>query len=283
MDMNEKKPGNPWTKSLLIWMAVLLGLVIFVQSIGGSRATTGQAVAYSDFVNQVEEGNVQSVTIATSPGGNATLSGKLNSGQTFRTTAPGDANVSDRLIAKGVAVQVKAEEQSSIWLYMVANKSADVGIAALDLNSGESIAVKGDTPFPMASTVKVAVAALYLAQVDHAFAIVAAALAFTASADSSRSRNLTLLAALAIAVSGIIGVYHAGVEAKIFEGFTTCTKLVTGGSTADMLKQISQAPLVRCDQVQFSFLGISMAGWNAILSLGGAATILFLTLRGVRR
>jgi beta-lactamase class A len=50
---------------------------------------------------------------------------------------------------------------------MVANKSADVGIAALDLTSGESIAVKGDTPFPMASTVKVGVAALYLAQVDH--------------------------------------------------------------------------------------------------------------------
>ena len=50
---------------------------------------------------------------------------------------------------------------------MVANRSADVGIAALDLASGESISVKGDTPFPMASTVKVAVAALYLAQVDH--------------------------------------------------------------------------------------------------------------------
>ncbi len=50
---------------------------------------------------------------------------------------------------------------------MVANKSADVGIAALDLTSGESISVKGDTPFPMASTVKVGVAALYLAQVDH--------------------------------------------------------------------------------------------------------------------
>jgi disulfide bond formation protein DsbB len=35
--------------------------------------------------------------------------------------------------------------------------------------------------------------------------------------------------------------------------------------------------------VQFSFLGISMAGWNAILSLTGAAAILFLTLRGSRR
>jgi beta-lactamase class A len=51
--------------------------------------------------------------------------------------------------------------------YLVANKSADVGIAALDLTTGESISIKGSTPFPMASTVKVAVAALYLAQVDH--------------------------------------------------------------------------------------------------------------------
>ena len=51
--------------------------------------------------------------------------------------------------------------------YLLAGKSADVGIAALDLHSGEMVAIKGDTPFPMASTVKVAVAALYLAQVDH--------------------------------------------------------------------------------------------------------------------
>jgi len=51
--------------------------------------------------------------------------------------------------------------------YLVASKSADVGIAALDLNTGEMVSIKGDTPFPMASTVKVAVAALYLAQVDH--------------------------------------------------------------------------------------------------------------------
>ena len=50
---------------------------------------------------------------------------------------------------------------------MVAGKSADVGIAALDLTNGESVSIKGDVPFPMASTVKVAVAALYLAQVDH--------------------------------------------------------------------------------------------------------------------
>ena len=113
----------------------------------------------------------------------------------------------------------------------------------------------------------------------HAAAVVFAALAFTGAATSSRSRMLTLLAAAAIAISGAIGVYHAGVEAKIFEGITTCTALPRGASTADLLKQITHAPLVRCDQVQFEFLGISMAGWNAILSLSGAALITFLTLR----
>lgn len=50
---------------------------------------------------------------------------------------------------------------------LLANKSADVGVYALDLRTGESISHKGDVAFPMASTVKVAVAALYLAQVDH--------------------------------------------------------------------------------------------------------------------
>ena len=50
---------------------------------------------------------------------------------------------------------------------MVANRSTDVGIAALDLNTGETVSIKGNTPFPMASTVKVAIAALYLAQVDN--------------------------------------------------------------------------------------------------------------------
>jgi beta-lactamase class A len=50
---------------------------------------------------------------------------------------------------------------------LIANKSADVCLAALDLNTGETVSIKGNTPFPMASTVKVAIAALYLAQVDN--------------------------------------------------------------------------------------------------------------------
>jgi beta-lactamase class A len=50
---------------------------------------------------------------------------------------------------------------------LVAGRSGDYGIAALDLNTGQQVSINGDEPFPMASTVKVAVAAAYLAQVDH--------------------------------------------------------------------------------------------------------------------
>jgi disulfide bond formation protein DsbB len=111
----------------------------------------------------------------------------------------------------------------------------------------------------------------------HGAAILLAAVAFSSTAESKRSRALTLLAAAAIAISGAIGVYHAGVEAGIFEGFTTCT--ATKGLT---LQDIMKVPLVRCDQVQWSLFGISLAGWNAIFSLGGAALIAILLLKDRR-
>jgi beta-lactamase class A len=50
---------------------------------------------------------------------------------------------------------------------VVSGASSDVGVAALDLTTGETVSINGNTAFPMASTVKVAVAAAYLTQVDH--------------------------------------------------------------------------------------------------------------------
>ena len=56
-------------------------------------------------------------------------------------------------------------EQQLAWL--VSGKSSNLGVAALDLTTGEVLSVNGHDAFPMASTVKVAVAANYLAQVEH--------------------------------------------------------------------------------------------------------------------
>ena len=122
MNDKDKKPSNPCTKSLLIWIGVLFALVLFVQMIdGGSRTQSGQPIAYSDFVRQVNDNNVRAVTIASNAGSNSQITGKLASGETFHTTAPADAKVTDLLISKGVAVQAKGDEGTSIWLYMLYN------------------------------------------------------------------------------------------------------------------------------------------------------------------
>jgi disulfide bond formation protein DsbB len=108
----------------------------------------------------------------------------------------------------------------------------------------------------------------------HGAAILLALVALISSLNATRTRLTVLLAAFLIAVSGAIGAYHAGVELGWWEGITQCT--ATGASS---LQDILNTPLIRCDQVQWSFLGISMAGWNAILSLGGAAAIVALAGR----
>ena len=112
----------------------------------------------------------------------------------------------------------------------------------------------------------------------HGAAILLALAALASPIDAPRTRPLMLLAALAIAVSGAIGAFHAGVEYKWWEGITTCT---TNGATS--LDDILSVPLVRCDQVQWSLFGISLAGFNAIFSLGGAAAIAWLALRRTAR
>lgn len=108
----------------------------------------------------------------------------------------------------------------------------------------------------------------------HWAAIALAIGALVSPIDAPRTRPLTLLAALAVAISGAIGVFHAGVEYGWWEGFTQCT---AGGATS--LEDIMATPLVRCDQVQWSLFGISLAGWNALISLGGAAAIVALARR----
>lgn len=111
----------------------------------------------------------------------------------------------------------------------------------------------------------------------------AVAFALGAFAAPRPARPLVILAALAVLVSGAIGVYHAGVELGVFPGLTGCaTAADTSGSVEDALARIMATPLIRCDQVQFSFLGVSMAGWNALISLTSGLAILWLARRDAR-
>ena len=91
------------------------------------------------------------------------------------------------------------------------------------------------------------------------------------------ARVLTALAGVAILFAGLIGGYHAGVEYGWWQGLTACTSQID--MSQDALEAISAGPLIRCDQVQWSLLGISLAGFNFLISTAAAVVILVLLRR----
>lgn len=88
---------------------------------------------------------------------------------------------------------------------------------------------------------------------------------------TGRTRPLALLGMLAAAVATGLAVYHSGVEMAWWAGPSHCSGGIgdiAGMSVKDLAERLNAAPVVRCDEVAWRFLGLSMAGWNAILSAG---------------
>lgn len=82
-------------------------------------------------------------------------------------------------------------------------------------------------------------------------------------------RWLAVLAGLAVLVGAGIAGYHVGIEQGWWPGPTTCTTPEPGAVPAgELLDRILETPVVLCDQIAWSWLGISMAGWNGLLSVG---------------
>ena len=77
---------------------------------------------------------------------------------------------------------------------------------------------------------------------------------------------------VAVGVNAVLGIYHAGVEWHFWAGPTDCTGPLTnlnaGGS---LLGQLQSINVVRCDEAAWRFLGISLAGYNVLISLALAA------------
>ena len=105
-----------------------------------------------------------------------------------------------------------------------------------------------------------------------------AALALAALALARRSDALAWLAALAIVIGGLLGAFHAGVEYHWWEGLTACSTTARAGG--DPLEAIMNAPIVRCDVAPWDLLGISLAGWNFLISSAAALLIAILLKRG---
>ena len=111
----DKEPsGNTWMKSLLIWAGIILALVLVVQIVGGSSASTQNAIAYSDFLAKVDEGSVKSVAI-----GKEAITGRLQDNSVFRTNIVPDPTLTQRLSQKGVRFDGAPEPTTSLWMFML--------------------------------------------------------------------------------------------------------------------------------------------------------------------
>ncbi|QZD94203.1 disulfide bond formation protein B [Qipengyuania gelatinilytica] len=88
------------------------------------------------------------------------------------------------------------------------------------------------------------------------------------------------LAAGAILISGLIGLFHAGVEYDWWEGVTSCAAMPQAGKGQSALDAIMNAPIVRCDEAPWTFLGVSLAGFNFLISTGAALAIFNLLRKG---
>lgn len=94
---------------------------------------------------------------------------------------------------------------------------------------------------------------------------------------------LLLLMALGLSVSAGIGAYHAGVEWKWWQGPSACSSgLNADASLDDLLSQLQASQVVSCTDIPWSLFGISMAGYNFLISSAAALFALWAALRIVR-
>ncbi len=128
---------------------------------------------------------------------------------------------------------------------------------------------------------------LCLAQRYTYYAVVplGALIALAAAKDAPRGALVAGLAIVALATFGNAGLaaYHSGVEWGFWPGPTACTGPVGNlGSAGNLLERLDTVKVVRCDEVQWKFLGLSLAGYDVLISLLMAAIAALGALRTAR-
>ena len=101
------------------------------------------------------------------------------------------------------------------------------------------------------------------------FAVPATLVAFFAARGNALGFARIVLALIAVGflINAGVGVYHAGIEWKWWEGPATCaggTEIVWGAG--GLAEQLENAQVIRCDEAPWHLLGLSFAGWNAVVS-----------------
>ena len=111
-------------------------------------------------------------------------------------------------------------------------------------------------------------------RIPYYVAVPLGAIVATAAARSAPRRLVTgglAVLALAMLIGAALGVYHAGVEWKWWAGPQDCSGPLDPLGSGNLLRQLQSINIVRCDEAPWRFLGLSLAGYNALISLVLAA------------
>ncbi|HEY4546494.1 MAG TPA: disulfide bond formation protein B [Pedomonas sp.] len=95
---------------------------------------------------------------------------------------------------------------------------------------------------------------------------------------SGFTRIAAVLAGIALLMTAAIGLFHVGVEQDWWEGPTACSVIGGGQSAEDIFATVMAAPVIRCDETPWSLFGISMAGYNALISFLMGGLVLWLSM-----
>ena len=111
----------------------------------------------------------------------------------------------------------------------------------------------------------------------HFAAIALAAIGWALRGKGSAGDSVIIAAGATILAAGLIGGFHAGVEYHWWQGLTACSSTrITG----DPLAAIMDSPLVRCDTAAWTLFGVSLAGYNFLVSTVTAFAVFILLARG---
>ena len=88
------------------------------------------------------------------------------------------------------------------------------------------------------------------------------------------SVSLLLFAALSAFITSLIGIWHSGVELEIFYLPEGCSSSDLG--SINTVQDLINKPMISCNVIAWSFLGLSMTNWNTILSLAETSIFLYL-------
>ncbi|QIB36284.1 disulfide bond formation protein B [Ancylobacter pratisalsi] len=103
------------------------------------------------------------------------------------------------------------------------------------------------------------------------------ALLCAAVGNAKLTRVLLAVTGALMATAAALAVYHAGVEWGFWTGPTACSGSGPALSSGNLLQSLQQARVVRCDEAPWRLIGISLAGWNALI----ATALTFVAFRGV--